>query len=136
MEFKMEFSIKHQTPPLMDKISIHFLPHFFLLQLNLTYIKRILHLVSVKNITIKSSHNWFKIDNLGLLRLLTAIFSTVRLSYIHNIKLKLCAKLDVFKQKRIEKTLMELETPPPPFMENPIPFCFSECLPYQKKSSY
>ena len=32
---------------------------FFLLQLNLTYIKRILHLVSIKNITFKSSYNWF-----------------------------------------------------------------------------
>ena len=28
-----------------------FIPLFFLLQLNLTYMKRILHLVSVKNIT-------------------------------------------------------------------------------------
>ena len=128
MEFKIEFSIKRQTPPpLMDKISIHFLPHFFLIQLNLTYIKRILHLVSVKNITFKSPHKWFKIDNLGRLRLLTAIFSTFQLSHIHNIKLKLCAKRVVFKQKKSEKNLMELETPPPPFMENSIkkfPFCF------------
>ena len=37
-----------------------FYPPFFLL--NLTYMKRILHLVSVKNITFKSSYNWFKID--------------------------------------------------------------------------
>ena len=36
--------------------------------------KRILYLVSVKNITFKSSYNWFKIDILGLLRPLTAIF--------------------------------------------------------------
>jgi len=139
MEFEIEFSIKRQTPPLMNKISIHFLPHFFLMQLNLTYIKRILHLVSVKNITFKSPHNWFKIDNLGRLRPLTAIFSTFQLSHIHNIKLKLCAKSVVFKQKKSEKNLMELETPPPPFMENSIKnfhFVFSECLPYQEKPSY
>jgi len=111
MEFKIEFSIKRQTPPLMDKISFHFLPYFFLMQLNITYIKRILHLVSVKNITFKSPHNWFKIDNLGRLRPLTAIFSTFQLSHIHNIKLKLCAKSVVFKQKKSEKNLMELETP-------------------------
>merc|ERR1719447_1613043 len=43
-------------------ISRHFLPHFCLLQLNPTYMNRILHLVSVKNITFKSSYNWFKID--------------------------------------------------------------------------
>ena len=49
--------------PLMAKISRHFLPHFFfLLQLNPTYIKRILLLVSVKNITFKSFYNWLKID--------------------------------------------------------------------------
>ena len=48
------------------------LPHFFLLQLNLTYVKRILHLVSVKNITFKSSYNWFKIDIHQQLRPLTA----------------------------------------------------------------
>ena len=35
-------------------------PPFFLLQLNLTYMKRILHLVSVKNIIFKSSFNWSK----------------------------------------------------------------------------
>ena len=49
----MVFSIRRQTPrppPLMVIISRHFLPHFCLLQLNPTYIKRILHLVSVKNI--------------------------------------------------------------------------------------
>ena len=41
-------------PPLMAQISIHFLPHFFLLQLNLTYMKGTLHLVPVKNITFQS----------------------------------------------------------------------------------
>ena len=50
------------TFPLKALISLHFLPHFFLLQLNPTYMKRILHLVSVKNITFKSSYNWFKIN--------------------------------------------------------------------------
>ena len=39
-----------------------FYPTFFLLQMNPTYMKWILHLVSVKNITFKSSYNWFKID--------------------------------------------------------------------------
>ena len=47
----MAFAIQRGTPPpLMALISIHFLPHLSLLQLNLTYMKRILHLVSVKNI--------------------------------------------------------------------------------------
>merc|ERR1712016_2672 len=44
-----------------------FLPHFF--QLNPTYMKRILHF---KNITFKSSYNWFKIDIHQQLRPLTA----------------------------------------------------------------
>ena len=58
----MVFAIRGPTPPpLMAQISRHFLPHFFL-QLNPTYMKQILHLVSVKNITSKSSYNWFKID--------------------------------------------------------------------------
>ena len=68
----MEFSIKRRTPlpPLVDIISIHFLPTFFLLQLNPTYMKRILHLV--KNITFKSSNNWFKVYIHQQLRPLTA----------------------------------------------------------------
>ena len=57
----MDSSIR---PPITDI----FYPTFFLLQLNPTYMKRILHLVSVKNITFKSSYNWFKIDVLRLLR--------------------------------------------------------------------
>ena len=59
-----------------------------------SYILHILHLVSFKSITFKSSHNWFKIDILRLVRLLTAIFSPVQGLYIdiHNIKLKLCSK--------------------------------------------
>ena len=53
-----------------------------------TYIKRILHLVSVKNITYKSSYNWLQIDILRLLRPLTAIFSHVQnhLNYYTHIK--------------------------------------------------
>ena len=57
--------------------------------------KLILHLVSVKNVTFKSSYNWFKIDILRLLRPPTAIFSHVHshLNYfMYNVKLKLCAK--------------------------------------------
>jgi len=46
-----------------------FTPLFFLLQLNPTYMKRILHF---KNITFKSSYNWFKIDIHQQLRPLTA----------------------------------------------------------------
>ena len=44
--------------------------------------KPILHLVSV---TFKSSYNWFKIDILRLLRLLTAIFSHVQNHLNYNI---------------------------------------------------
>ena len=46
-----------------------FYPTFFLLQLNPTYMKRILHF---KNITFKYSYNWFKIDIHQQLRPLTA----------------------------------------------------------------
>ena len=49
-----------------------FYPTFFLLQLNPTYMKRILHLVPIKNIVVKSSFNWFKIDIHQQLRPLTA----------------------------------------------------------------
>ena len=61
------------SAPLMALLATHFLSHFFfLLRLNLTYMKRILHLVSVKNITFKSSYNRFKIDIHQQLRPLTA----------------------------------------------------------------
>ena len=40
--------------------------------------KRILRLVSVKNITFKSSFDWFKFDILRLVRPLTAIYSPVQ----------------------------------------------------------
>ena len=64
----MTFAIKRRPPH----------PPFFLSQLNLTCMKQILHLVSVNNITFKSSYNWFKIDILMLVRPLTAIFSPVQ----------------------------------------------------------
>ena len=52
-------AIERQTlPTLMALISIHFFPTFFLLQLNLTYLKRILHVIPVKIIILKSSYNW------------------------------------------------------------------------------
>ena len=69
-------------PPLIAIIFIHFLPHFFPFQLNLTYMKRILHSFSVKNINFKSSYNWFKIDILRLLWPPTAIFSHIQLFMI------------------------------------------------------
>ena len=56
-------------PPLMAKFPDIFYPPFFLLQLNPTYMKRILHF---KNITFKSSYNWFIIDIHQQLRPLTA----------------------------------------------------------------
>ena len=58
----------------MAQISSHsFYSTFFLLQLHPTYMKRMLHLVSVKKITFKSSYDWFKIDILRLPRLPIAI---------------------------------------------------------------
>ena len=70
----MDFSIRRWTPPPLNghNFQTFFYPTFFLLQLNPTYMKRILHLVSVKNITFKSSYNWFKIDIHQQLRPLTA----------------------------------------------------------------
>ena len=60
---------KNVATALLKKFPDIFLPHFFLLQLNPTYMKRILHF---KNITLKSSYNWFKIDIHQQLRPLTA----------------------------------------------------------------
>ena len=57
----------------MEIISKHFFtPLLFFCNRIFTYMKRILHLVSVKNITFKSSYNWFKIDIHQQLRPLTA----------------------------------------------------------------
>ena len=56
----MVFAIRRRpSPPLWHKFSHIFYLTFFLLQLNPTYMNRILHF---KNITFKSSYNWFKID--------------------------------------------------------------------------
>ena len=81
-------------------------------------------MVSVKNITFKSFYNLFKINIHRLVRPLIAIFSPVQGHlnyYIRIIKLKLWA--NAFWQsgsdsrwvlgKKIEKTLMKFETPPP-----------------------
>ena len=61
-KFKMDFSIRRRPPPppVMDIISNHFFS--FAIESYITYMKRILHLVSIKNITFKYSYNWFKID--------------------------------------------------------------------------
>ena len=64
-------AIERQTLlTLMILISIHFFPTFFLLQLNLTYLKRILHVIPVKIIILKSSYNWLKLTT-------TRIFSHI-----------------------------------------------------------
>merc|ERR1711928_183469 len=81
-------------PPLNGtNFQTFFYPTFFLLQLNPTYMKRILHF---KNITFKSSYNWFIIHIHQQLRPLTAnylaMFKVTQLLYIHNIKPKLSAK--------------------------------------------
>jgi len=56
----MVFAIIGRPPPLNGtNFQTFYDPTFFLLQLNPTYMKRIL---LFKNITFKSSHNWFKID--------------------------------------------------------------------------
>ena len=57
----MAFAIKRRPHPLMALISIHYLPHFFLLQLNLAYMKRILHLGPVKIFILKSSYTGSKL---------------------------------------------------------------------------
>ena len=67
----MVFAIRRRPPPPLNGTNFQtfFYPTFFLLQLNPTYMKRILHF---KNITFKSSYNWFKIDIHQQLRPLTA----------------------------------------------------------------
>ena len=51
-------------PPISVNLDFHpfFTPLFFLLQFNIKYMKRILHLSPVKDITFKSSYNWFIIQ--------------------------------------------------------------------------
>ena len=66
----MVFAIRLRPPPPDGhNFQTFFYPTFFLLQLNPTYMKWILHF---KNITFKSSYNWFKIDIHQHLRPLTA----------------------------------------------------------------
>ena len=48
----MTFAIRPRRPPLNGTFGYPFFYPLFLLQLNLTFMKRILHLVSVKNITL------------------------------------------------------------------------------------
>ena len=61
IKFKMVFSIRHRTPaPNGLNFQTFFYPTFFLLQLNPTNMKRILHLVPLRNIIFKSSYNWLK----------------------------------------------------------------------------
>ena len=59
---------KASPPPPLDGINFHpfFIPLFSVV------IERILHFVSVKNITFKPSYNWFKIDIHQQLQPLTA----------------------------------------------------------------
>ena len=62
-----------QFPPI-------FYPTFFLSQLNLTYMKQILHLVTVKIVILKSFYNWVKIEILRLVRPRPAIFSPFKVN--------------------------------------------------------
>ena len=121
----MAFAIKRRPLPPLNGTNFHpfFTTLFFLLQLNLTHMKHILHLASVKNITFKSSYNWFKIDILRLVRPGTACLGSPQLLYIHNVKLKLCAKCVlatgsdsrwVLSKKKDEKPYWNSRTPPPP----------------------
>ena len=72
-KFKMAFAIRRPPPPRPPPLNgtnfQTFFTPLFLLQLNPTYMKRILQF---KNITFKSSYNWFKIDIHQQLRPLTA----------------------------------------------------------------
>ena len=43
LRWHLPLGVRPPPLPLMAQISRHFLPHFFLLQLNPTYMKRILH---------------------------------------------------------------------------------------------
>ena len=70
-KFKMAFAIRGPTPPppLMAKFPDIFLPHFFSFAIESYIYETDLHF---KNITFKSSYNWFKIDIHQQLRPLTA----------------------------------------------------------------
>ena len=95
--FLMAFAIKRRTPPPLNGTNSHpfFTPLFSFEIESLLYETDFILGLTVKNITFKSTYNWFKIDIHWLLRPPTAIFSHVHNHhnyYIHNIKLKLCAK--------------------------------------------
>ena len=65
----MAFAIKRRTHLNGTNFEPFFYPAFFLLQLNLIYMKRILHLVPVKIIIFNFSYSWIRI--LRLVRPLT-----------------------------------------------------------------
>ena len=65
----MPLGVEPPSPINGTNFKTFFYPTFFLLQMNPTYMKRILHF---KNITFKSSYNWFIIDIHQQLRPLTA----------------------------------------------------------------
>ena len=77
---------------IQKKVDI-FHPIFFFCKI---YMKRIVNLVSVQNITFKSSYNWFKIDIQSLLRPLTVIFSHVHSHlnyYIYHKAQTMCKRI-------------------------------------------
>ena len=78
----MDFPIKRRTPPPrapLNGTNFHpFLPHFFSFAIESYLYETDFTIGFSKNITFKSSYNWFKLDILRLGRLLTAIFSPVQ----------------------------------------------------------
>ena len=69
----------------------------FLLQSNLTYMKRILHMVPFKHINSKSNYIFFKIDYSEATPTAGCLFQHIHrllncYLYIYSIKFKLCAK--------------------------------------------
>ena len=91
----LPLGVWHPPSPL-----IHFL-HYFLLQLNLTFMKLILHLFPVKTIIFKSSYNWFKIDILRLLWPSIRLPTSSIFSHIQS-HLNYCKNQIVFKNLRID----------------------------------
>ena len=71
MKIQSTYTYWHKFPDI-------FLPHFFSFAIESYINETDLHLVSVKNITFKSSYNnWFTIDILQQLRPLTANYSAM-----------------------------------------------------------
>ena len=84
MENFMTFAIWRQNHP--PPLSQFFNPIFVLLLLNLTEMKRILHLVPIDNVIFKSSScDWFKIDIFRLLRP-TALYCGLEITPYRNAK--------------------------------------------------